>query len=284
MAVTCWVGWWACQDLNLGPHPYQLNAGNRCANRRSRRSRPTVDANVMRSIGVQVCVLPSHIPNPPSVNPCSQVTHILGPFALDAQPVFAIMHRSRAALLHIVTDRVSIRCRSVGFTGCDPQGLARQYRRRTAPIVLRTRLQDRPTNSRSASRCPPPSASTLCPSSSTGAMDIPVDQAAASGPLLTADRARHELAATTGALGRRGRPGRCASGRRTGALARAPVPILNRRSPSSASRDGQGTRSGGLPAKAVTSSPCRRAQPPSPRRPRRGTRRTPAPGSAPAGR
>ena len=22
-AVTCWVGWWACQDLNLGPHPYQ---------------------------------------------------------------------------------------------------------------------------------------------------------------------------------------------------------------------------------------------------------------------
>jgi hypothetical protein len=22
-AVTCWNGWWACQDLNLGPHPYQ---------------------------------------------------------------------------------------------------------------------------------------------------------------------------------------------------------------------------------------------------------------------
>jgi hypothetical protein len=22
-ALTCWVGWWACQDLNLGPHPYQ---------------------------------------------------------------------------------------------------------------------------------------------------------------------------------------------------------------------------------------------------------------------
>ena len=21
--LTCWVGWWACQDLNLGPHPYQ---------------------------------------------------------------------------------------------------------------------------------------------------------------------------------------------------------------------------------------------------------------------
>jgi hypothetical protein len=38
----------------------------------------------MRSISTQVCVLPNHIPNPPSVNPCSQVTHILGPFALDA--------------------------------------------------------------------------------------------------------------------------------------------------------------------------------------------------------
>src|ERR1044072_8743614 len=25
-AVTCWVGWWACQDLNLGPHPYQGSA------------------------------------------------------------------------------------------------------------------------------------------------------------------------------------------------------------------------------------------------------------------
>jgi hypothetical protein len=20
-ALTCWIGWWACQDLNLGPHP-----------------------------------------------------------------------------------------------------------------------------------------------------------------------------------------------------------------------------------------------------------------------
>jgi hypothetical protein len=55
--VTCGNGWWACQDLNLGPHPYQLNAGNRCADRRSRRSRPTVDAKGMRSIGALVCVL-----------------------------------------------------------------------------------------------------------------------------------------------------------------------------------------------------------------------------------
>jgi hypothetical protein len=36
-AVTCGNRGWACQDLNLGPHPYQLNAGNRCAKRRSRR-------------------------------------------------------------------------------------------------------------------------------------------------------------------------------------------------------------------------------------------------------
>jgi hypothetical protein len=53
--------WWACQDLNLGPHPYQLNAGNRCAHRRSRRSRPTVGAKVMRSIGALVCVLLFHL-------------------------------------------------------------------------------------------------------------------------------------------------------------------------------------------------------------------------------
>jgi hypothetical protein len=34
--------WWACQDLNLGPHPDQQNAGNHYATRRSRRSRSTV--------------------------------------------------------------------------------------------------------------------------------------------------------------------------------------------------------------------------------------------------
>ena len=56
-ALTCWVGWWACQDLNLGPHPYQLNAGNRCANRHLCRSRPTVGAQGMRSISLLVCVL-----------------------------------------------------------------------------------------------------------------------------------------------------------------------------------------------------------------------------------
>ena len=35
---------WAWLDLNQRPHPYQLNAGNRCAAGRSRRSRPTVGA------------------------------------------------------------------------------------------------------------------------------------------------------------------------------------------------------------------------------------------------
>jgi hypothetical protein len=56
-ALSCWVGWWACQDLNLGPHPYQQNAGNRCATRRSRRSRPTVEVEVMCSHRVQLCAL-----------------------------------------------------------------------------------------------------------------------------------------------------------------------------------------------------------------------------------
>src|SRR4029450_5823464 len=49
------MGWWACQDLNLGPHPYQLTAGNRCADGPFRRSRPTGAAKVMRSIGALVC-------------------------------------------------------------------------------------------------------------------------------------------------------------------------------------------------------------------------------------
>jgi hypothetical protein len=44
------------QRLRLGPYPYQLNAGNRCTDRRSRRSRPTVGAKVMRSTSTLVCV------------------------------------------------------------------------------------------------------------------------------------------------------------------------------------------------------------------------------------
>jgi hypothetical protein len=30
-ALTCRVGWWACQNLNLGPHPYQRSAVERRA-------------------------------------------------------------------------------------------------------------------------------------------------------------------------------------------------------------------------------------------------------------
>jgi hypothetical protein len=55
-AVTWGNGWWACQDLNLGPHPYQLNAGNRCAHRPFPRSRLTVRTKGMRSISPLVCV------------------------------------------------------------------------------------------------------------------------------------------------------------------------------------------------------------------------------------
>jgi hypothetical protein len=47
-AVTWGNGWWACQDLNLGPHPYQQNAGNRCAEGRFPWSRSTVEAKVTK--------------------------------------------------------------------------------------------------------------------------------------------------------------------------------------------------------------------------------------------
>jgi hypothetical protein len=49
--------WWACQDVNLGPHPDQQNAGNRCANGRLPWARSTVDGKVMWSRGVQLCAL-----------------------------------------------------------------------------------------------------------------------------------------------------------------------------------------------------------------------------------
>ena len=59
-ALTCWVGWWACQDLNLGPHPYQQSAGNRCAAARFPRSRSTVGAKVKCSNSLQLSALPTH--------------------------------------------------------------------------------------------------------------------------------------------------------------------------------------------------------------------------------
>src|SRR5215211_2432052 len=48
-ALTCWVGWWACQDLNLGPHPYQQSRAYRCATLCFGRSVATVEGQVMRS-------------------------------------------------------------------------------------------------------------------------------------------------------------------------------------------------------------------------------------------
>jgi hypothetical protein len=58
----CWSGWvWACQDLNLGPHPYQQSTGNRCAAGRFRRSHSTVGAEVMCSPSVQLNALPNAV-------------------------------------------------------------------------------------------------------------------------------------------------------------------------------------------------------------------------------
>jgi hypothetical protein len=33
VAVSWGDGWWACQDLNLGPHPYQQSSSERHADR-----------------------------------------------------------------------------------------------------------------------------------------------------------------------------------------------------------------------------------------------------------
>jgi hypothetical protein len=48
-ALTCDDGWWACQDLNLGPHPYQQSRAYRYATRHFCRSCATVGGEVMRS-------------------------------------------------------------------------------------------------------------------------------------------------------------------------------------------------------------------------------------------
>jgi hypothetical protein len=55
---------WAWLDLNQRPHPYQQNAGNRCANRHSRRSRSTVEGEVMCSHRVQLCALATRLELP----------------------------------------------------------------------------------------------------------------------------------------------------------------------------------------------------------------------------
>jgi hypothetical protein len=51
-------GWWSPPaESNRRPHPYHGTTGNRCAEPRFPRSRPTVEAEVIGSIDVQVCVL-----------------------------------------------------------------------------------------------------------------------------------------------------------------------------------------------------------------------------------
>jgi hypothetical protein len=206
----------------------------------------------MRSIGAMVCVLPSHIPNPPSVNPCSQVTHILGLRPGCAQPLFAIMHRSRTALLQRLRQVVQVKQRgrrvvAVADPGsrqragvsvsraCDPKPRTPipppHCATRPAHPVSKTgrRAREAPRAARHGADQP------CVRRASPGAMDIPVDQTASAWALLTGDRALHENAARMGA-GRRGRRGSLRQRGDRGA--RAPIPILSRRSPSSASRDG----------------------------------------------
>jgi hypothetical protein len=48
-ALTCGNGWWACQDLNLGPHPCQQSRAQRRADRRFPRSLASVRGEGMRS-------------------------------------------------------------------------------------------------------------------------------------------------------------------------------------------------------------------------------------------
>jgi hypothetical protein len=100
-----------------------------------------------------------------------------------AQDLFAIMHRiSRSTSSASSTGCVGQAARTASGRGADPGSRhsagvsvsravipspAREAHR-TVRLVLRTRLQARPTSSRSSSRCPAPSASTLCPSSITG--------------------------------------------------------------------------------------------------------------------
>jgi hypothetical protein len=55
--LTCGFVWSPPPESNRRPHPYHGTTGNRCADRRLRRSRPTVGAEVKRSLNAQLCVL-----------------------------------------------------------------------------------------------------------------------------------------------------------------------------------------------------------------------------------
>ena len=53
-----WLCGWRCWDAWRRAHPYQLNAGNRCAERRFPRSRSTVEAKVKCSNSLKLSALP----------------------------------------------------------------------------------------------------------------------------------------------------------------------------------------------------------------------------------
>ena len=58
--------WSPPPESNRRPHPYHGTTRNRCANRRSSRSRPTVGVEVIGSPSTELCVLFScHAPNIP---------------------------------------------------------------------------------------------------------------------------------------------------------------------------------------------------------------------------
>ena len=83
--------WWAREELNLRPLPCQQTTGNRCANRRCRRSPRTVGAEVKWSPGVQLSALfarlewlllpscfPLRVRAPPLLRSCTEACHSTG--------------------------------------------------------------------------------------------------------------------------------------------------------------------------------------------------------------
>src|SRR5215207_4829095 len=90
------VLWWACQDLNLGPHPYQQSTGNRCADWRFRRSRATVGVEVKCSNSLQLSALPTR------PEPCRDCTDHCRPSAVrQASPPYLPAHTPPPCYLSI---------------------------------------------------------------------------------------------------------------------------------------------------------------------------------------
>jgi hypothetical protein len=59
------AGWWACQDLNLGPHPYQQSRAKRYADEHFPRSNASVRREVIRcSPGLVQVVATAHATDP----------------------------------------------------------------------------------------------------------------------------------------------------------------------------------------------------------------------------